>query len=238
MVVSPRSIVFAPLHNHKRKDAENVFQPEARRFTKRHGLNVQLNMVLIDNSRPRAFRRMEKQILDAMGHDMPKWKTHLPVIVAFVNHGHKNRIQFGFPLKRIDKLAKAIRRRGGDNVRVVLYCCDTGRDLDKDRKDDRYDEIGGDGGWADMLRDALCRAGAVDCIVFAHSDKGHAGRLPFVRLFEGKGSKIGGMGGSLIVAPGSALWKRWIKALKTPLRFDYPLMTVAEIHARLARIRA
>jgi hypothetical protein len=80
----------------------------------------------------------------------------------------------------------------------------------------------------------LCEAGKVHCSVVAHVNAGHATHNPRVRRFEGRGSPMGGTGGSWIVAPGSKLWKPWVRALqKTDLRLRFPLMSIGEIHREL-----
>jgi len=84
-----------------------------------------------------------------------------------------------------------------------LYCCLTGFSLN----------IAGDGGFADKLRDAFCEAGMTWVKVYAHTTAGHTTRNPYVRIFEGQGSPIGGIGGQLLVQPGAKLWKTWRSAL-------------------------
>jgi hypothetical protein len=119
---------------------------------------------------------------------------------------------------------------------VALYCCSTGAASSADA----YAEFGGDGGFADRLRDALCVAGGVHCTVDAHTTAGHTTMNPYVRRFEGRGSRVGGVGGFDLVSPKSGdLWRRWRRALReTSLRYRFPVMSVAEIHDWLLRPQA
>lgn len=205
-------VAFAPQFNTAgRKDATGAFQPEARAFLRVVGDG---SLVLIDNRKPEAA--MRAQVLAALS---PGTLT-----VAFFCHGLGKRIQFGFGLAHVALLASAL--AGDRNRRVVLYACNTGKG---------NEPVGGDGGFADELRDALCRAGCVDCRVDAHTTAGHTTCNPYVRRFEGMGSPVGGVGGYWLVAPGSALWTKWRTALRdTDLRFRFPFMSVAEIHRELA----
>lgn len=141
--------------------------------------------------------------------------------VAIFCHGWANGLQL-VPMVRIRDLAHILAEHRAPVV--TLYACSTADGP----------ATGGDGGFADRLRDALCAAGAVACRVDAHATAGHATRNPYVRRFEGMGVATGGVGGQWIVTPKSALWGPWARALKGDLRWEFPLLSVAEIHARLA----
>ncbi len=219
-------IAFAPTHNSPRKkDATGAFIPEAKKFLSFHRQPAG-NLVLVENLAPR--KRMEQHILDVLRQ--PR-EAHLHG-VAFFCHGLKNRIQFGF--SDAAHLAANIATYAGPDVRVTFYACDAGRDDDAQRDDDLA-EFGGDGGFADRVRDGLCVAGKVHCVVDAHTTAAHTTMNPDVRRFEGLGSPVGSVGGYYLVPRGSKVWKQWRAALRTDFRFEFPYLTTAEIHRRLLK---
>lgn len=220
-------VAFAPAFNtNGRKDATGAFQPEATAFCKQNKNGV---VILVDNRRDGPS--MRTQVIDAIRQSSPRpaWMK----AVAFFCHGLGRKIQFGFDVRNVDELAKAINDScdaGTAGVRVVLYACNTGMAS----LGEQYKPVGGDGGFADALRDALCRSGMTTCQVDAHTTAGHTTRNPYVRRFEGHGSPVGGVGGYILVAPGSKLWRPWVKALReTDLRHEFPFLTAGEIHQRL-----
>lgn len=208
-------IAFAPAFNTKgRKDATGAFQPEAKAFMRHHGIKG--GLYLIDNHRS-GFERAD-QVIGVLE------SRSCVDVVAFFCHGVSRSIQFGFNERNVDRLAKAVDAPGTSIV--VLYACGTAGGHG----------VGGDGGFADLLRDALCRVGDFNCRVDAHTTAGHTTRNPYVRRFEGKGSPVGGVGGYYLVAPGSKLWRPWVKALReTDLRYEFPVLDVSEIHGRLVK---
>ena len=207
-----RTLTIAPTFNTPgKKDATGAFQPERDAFvTCVNPLDWQSDA---DNHTTKSAMRA---VVLADVHAVA------PTLLAVFGHGWRTGIQFGFSLPHVDELAAEL-ARGCPFVRVALYCCSTGSGPG----------VGGDGGFADMLRDALCRAGAVHCQVDAHDRSGHTTKNPYVTRFMGQGSATGGQGGQWIVAPKSALWGRWVRALRGDLRFRFPLMDVAAIHAKL-----
>jgi hypothetical protein len=192
-----------------KRDFTGAFDPEARTFAKLHGGSV----IRVPLEGSEIARR--KCVLGHIGIHQPSW-------VAFVCHGLTTGIELGFRRIHVGELAEAL--AAARCPRVTLYACSTSGGPG----------LGGDGGFADMLRDAMCRAGLTYCLVDGHVGPGHATQRPHVRRFEGNGSLVGGTGGSWIVAPGSGLWKPWVRALRdTDLRFRFPRMTVGAIHAEL-----
>jgi len=217
-------LVLAPLYNTgTKKDATGAFQPEALAFAKQHGV-PKAQVVWIDNhlSKPAMRKAVLGAIAKAIAENGP-----LEAVAIFC-HGWMDGIQLGFTRANVGDLAKAI--AAVKNVCVVLYACSTA-------KGDSGSAAGtaGDGGFADLLRDALCQAGAVDCQVDAHTTAGHTTKNPFVRRFQGMGSPYGGAGGFFIVSPSQKqLFAKWRKRLAgTDLRYDFPFMTVAGIHSVL-----
>lgn len=230
MTKEPSNILcFAPKHNVKKADATGAFQPEAKRFLKRHKTSSD-RLVLFDNNKSKT--QMQKFITKELS-------KHIRLDgVFFFCHGYKSGIQCGFSNKTVNSFAKVLVRSSVVWHTVIgLYACDTGRDLDKDRLDD-LEEFGGDGGFADELRDALCRNGGIYCRVDAHTSAGHTSRNPNIRRFEGNGSKVGGVGGHYIIPFRSKLWKQWRKALKSVMRFDFPFMGDNEIIKCVGKIKA
>jgi hypothetical protein len=209
-------LCFAPAFNTKgRKDATGAFIPEAKRFLEHHGQNESM-LRLIDNTQNKA--QMRKAVL----RHLKEFAGHGLDGVFFFCHGWRRGIQFGFTSKNLKKLAAAIFDACDQNPRMVFYSCDVARDSDRHRADD-LKTMGGDGGFADEMRDALCMAGARWCRVDGHTTRGHTTRNPHVRRFEGNGSHVGGLGGYYIVPrQKKKLFKKWRELLRTDFRFDYP----------------
>lgn len=196
--------------NHRRSDFTGAFLPESNAFRKLHGgIVVRVNLA----SSAVAMRRT---VLDAIAN-------HRPSHVAIFCHGYTTGLQLGFRRVHAAELAKALASVRCE--RVTLYACSTGGGPG----------AGGDGGFADRLRDEMCKVGLVGCRVDAHDRAGHTTRLPYVRRFEGMDSPTGGAGGYYLVAPGSELWRSWVRALRdTDLRFRFPAMLTADVHRALA----
>lgn len=154
--------------------------------------------------------------------------------LAVFCHGYKDGLQAGFTAKLgLDALATAIASKATIDAHVLLYACDTGRDEDASELDERLPGPGGDGGFADRLRDA-CEALGRYVTVMGHSTKGHATRNPNARRFA-PGTE--GQGGEWYIEPGSRLWSRWAAALREPrstLRWRYPMMSTREIEQELS----
>lgn len=219
-------LAFAPAHNTPgKKDATGAFIPEARKFLRFHGQDAD-ELVLVDNTKSRAW--VETFVVGAL--EAPGLRELRGV--AFFCHGLRNRIQFGFA--NTGRLASAIAKYADPSVVVTFYACDAGRDDDRERDDDLA-EFGGDNGFADKVRDALCVAGRTYCVVDAHTTAAHTTMNPHVRRFEGLGLPAGGAGGYYIVPRGSTSWSKWRAALRTDLRFEFPYLTTPQIHQRLAR---
>lgn len=219
------ALIFASGYNTPGKqDATHAFQPEARRFQQVHGGKL----VHVDTRRGTDHRAAA--VLDEIARNGQRpWRT-----IAFFCHGTPKSIQLGFDLRLVGELGKYIARTSERDVRVLLYCCSTASTL----RALVGKSTGGDGGFADRLRDALCEGGAVDCRVVAHDTVGHTTKNPFVRFFEGAGSPVGGVGGQMPVAPRTKPWAAWREALSghylgTDFRFTMPFMEIGEIHAAL-----
>lgn len=226
-------IAFTPTTNTEGKhDATGAFIPEATHFLKHHAQPTS-RLIKIDNTKSKP--EMKAAVLMALGQhkDLDG--------VAFFCHGFKAGIQFGFRVEDVPVLAKVLAASlgaapatGSESGRdiITFYACDAARDSDQDRSDD-LEEFGGDGGFADLVRDALCAQGRIYCHVDAHTSAAHTTINPDVRRFRGGGSAVGGPGGYYLVPRKKELWSKWVAALKTSFRYDFPYLSTAEIHRRL-----
>jgi hypothetical protein len=89
--------------------------------------------------------------------------------------------------------------------------------------------VGGDGGFADLLRDELVDIGC-PTIIYAHSTAGHTTQNPHLRVFPPHER----FGGKFVVAKDSGLWQKWVRCMRNnDLRFRVPFMTSAELVAEL-----
>jgi hypothetical protein len=208
----------------KPADYTGAFLPEALAFMRLYGVPASQH-IRVDLSKGENVRR--QQVYDFIrrkGAELGQINTY-----AFFCHGLTRKIQLGVRIPDLDNFANLIKSfvpDGTTKVTIALYCCSTGDGPG----------VGGDGGFADQLRDALCRVGLVDSVVMAHAVSGHTTKNTQKKLFEGMGSPVGGIGGTWIVAPGSPLMKKWRTGITTSsstLRFRVPFMTIAEIHREL-----
>lgn len=199
-------------------DATGAFQPEARRFARLHGDGVS---VYLFNPEADALTR-QRQVREAL-HIHPDLDA-----VAMFCHGSKLGLQAGYHGRAgAEQLALDLARHRSLRT-VVLYCCDTGRDADAQREDDVSDGPGGDGGFADLLRDELAQTYARSVTVFAHPATGHTTHLPYVRRFH----HSTGAGGEWIVSPASALFASWRRRMldrDDDLRFRFPFLAPDEV---------
>lgn len=219
-----RGIAILPDRNSRGKfDQSGAFEPEARAFAKHHGIPDD-HVVEIDISADQGARAA--QFLTAI-RDRAKGPAFS--LVAFFGHGLTNNLP-QFRQVTAPKLAGVLGSVKVPAVHVALYACSTAAG----------DRLTGDGGFADGLRDALQRNGSIDCTVDGHTTAGHASYNPNLRRFMGLGTNDagalvhGGSGGEWIVAPGSKDWKKWIAYLRTVGRFEFPLLTLEEIRAKVA----
>lgn len=206
-------LAIAPTYDAEgKRDVSRAFLPEAKEFSRMHGARL----VQFDNHAPNKKRR-------AFVHDEILRCYDLHALAIFC-HGWMDGIQTGHRRKNVAELAEAIEISCEHRfVDVILYCCSTAQG-----------GAGGDGGFADELRDALCAVGVDDCRVWAHTTKGHTTRNPHVRVFEGDGSAWGGQGGRWVVRPGSKLWLPWRQKLKTDFRLSFWRHEVTTIHRLIA----
>jgi len=223
-------LAFAPMHNsHGKRDATGAFIPEAKKLVKMS--HAESKLVLIDNHLP--FKKRADAVMDVLrDDDLPLYDS-----VAFFCHGWMDGIQFGFKRRNVQDLAESIdvATSGNQIVAVPLFCCSTGDDPD----DDPITAVGtGDDSFADKLRDSLCLLGMNLCRVMAHTTVAHTTKNPMVLFMDGMGTPDGGIGGYQPVPKSSMNWTRWKRELRRQngtLRYRFSYMTVAEIHAELAK---
>lgn len=152
-----------------KSDFTGAFQPEAKLLVDMRGGST----VYIDQSQGDAARR--RQVIRAID-------KHQPAEIVYFGHGLERRLpQLGFSLGHCAQLAEAI-SEWATAPTVVLYACSAADGVGP----------GGDGGFADILRDSLCELGAKGTRVFAHPVAGHTSGNPFVRVFEGPCPAVGG----------------------------------------------
>lgn len=222
------SLAICPAHNHRgRKDVTGAFFPEAQAFTayrKAEG-GVSAELRQFDNRAAKwRCRREVEGILDAAPYPLS--------VVAFFCHGFRRGLQTGHTTWSVNRLAAAIARNSTASARVALFACDTARDGDAQRSDDTKPGPGGEGGFADKLRDALIAHGMRGGTVDAHPVTAHTTKAPYVRRFYVE-PEAQHHGGEWIVAPGSELWQAWRRKLRQDRRFrlSFPLMSTAAVRA-------
>lgn len=224
MIAPP--LAFVPEHNAPgKKDVTGAFLPEARAWAR---LFTGATIVRFDNARPPEVRRREVE---------RKIREHCPGLIvpwiAFFCHGLRDRIQTGHAIAHVPSLAAEIAAR--DCYSVTLYACDTARDLDRDRADDMAPGPGGEGGFADSLRDAMPEPPALAHApwIDAHTVTAHTTIAPFVRRFHLRGDRT--QGGDWIVEPRSPLFGAWRRRLREDrtFRLSFPTMTEEAIRSAL-----
>lgn len=222
-----RALVFAPMHNSDgKRDATGAFIPEARGFCLHHKLMPDHVVKLFNNYLPMEARAV--QVTLWIRRAVPRSVD----TVALFGHGWKEGIQHGFRLGDAARLAQALSEVCTKTPTIILYCCDTGRDDDAERDDDKQAAPGGDGGFADKLRDELGRR-AIAATIYAHTTAGHTTCNPWVRRFD-PGEMCGG---HYVISRQSDLWQDWCRALRGTLRFRFPFMTTEEIERELTTAR-
>jgi hypothetical protein len=198
-----------------KRDWSGAFLPEATKFAAFYGGTV----VRIPLDATKAWQR------DAMITALRKAKIGYDPVVGIFCHGFTRRIELGFDLTTVGSLARELAKVGA--MDVGLYTCSTGAGKGP----------GGDGGFADGLRDALCAEKAVECRVVAHVTPGHATMNPHKRFFHGLGSTVGGVGGVDVLTPTSKHWRAWRARLRDPkdtLRYLLPRLDFAQILEEVA----
>jgi hypothetical protein len=206
-------------------DVSGAFYPEALKFVRHHG-GISADVRRFPSTGPLEQRRAA--IAKVLRENGPTLTA-----LAFFCHGFRHGIQAGYTKSTVLSLASFVATRCTTQSHVILYACDTGRDSDEDTQDDRAPGPGGEGGFADALRDA-CEALNRQTTIVAHTTRGHATTNPHARFFK---PGTGGVGGEWFIEPGSRWWPKWRTELYAPfstLRFRFPFMTPEAIQHELS----
>ena len=215
--LGPKNALVFALH----RQNKNEFAREAGLFSSFWGIPKE-NQYYLDP--PKTPKDKHDQASYIMSEIMARKDVDL---IAFFCHGFPRKLQCGFDLLNTSELALACKYSCVEDVKIVLYTCSAG---DSPKNSDIKGDGPGNGGFADSLRDSLCRDGSlVWCQVDAHVTAGHTTRNPYVRRFHGDGLPEGRSGGDWLIRPGTRHWKEWKKQLKGELRFAYPMMFRSEI---------
>lgn len=232
-----KGVIFTPNKNVKRADYTGAFLPEARGFADEHGID-RSEIIAIDIADSKA--KMRAAVCRGI-HEAAERQGALDT-VAFFCHGWKEGMQLGFKIEHIPELSQACKDTCTEEVVMPFYACSTARDDDRSIADDQDPDntMGGDGGFADEVRDGLCAdAHLTYCRVVGHVTAGHSTFNPWVRLFDGAGMPYGGTGGYWIVRPKGPLWRRWFMWLREQNaarkdrdnQFKFPFMSLDDIRA-------
>ena len=144
-------VLYSNKNSKGKKDATGAFIPEAQKFAELQGVPKEklVGMPLVGVSRKARFKRTLETIYVA-GREAPL------DMIAFFGHGWPSGIQFGVRKKDIPTLVNTI--NGSNEFRVCLYACLTAENEKRDRDHESVGP-GTDGGFADVLRDALSEKG-------------------------------------------------------------------------------
>jgi hypothetical protein len=211
-----RHVVCTPDRDTHDHDYVGVFGPEAdkyARFYRDRGDRV--DVVRIDiTQRP---RDKAAAVLAALaGPPVDR--------LVFMCHGWKTGFQLGLELPQVPAFARSVAAAASDQLKVVLYCCSTGRS-------DGPPGDGGAGSFADVLRDQLAAAGRTQTSVFSHTTAGHATRNPAVRMFYPENPA-----GVNLARPGTPEWNKLntrLHGAKDDLRWRLPFLSLAEAQAEI-----
>jgi hypothetical protein len=224
---SKRLLCFVPDHNTPgKRDVTGAFLPEARAFAAHHGADPDKVVRRFPASVPALPQRRSACVQAIATAAQPL------DVLAFFCHGWRDGLQAGFTHSSVLVLARLVALHAKRDAHVLLYACDTSRDADDDRDDEREPGPGGDGGFADELRDA-CEVIGRRVTVMGHTTAGHCTWNPFARYFA---PDCGGRGGHWYVEPESEHWQRWVRALRDPrstLRYRFWGMAPEEIAEEL-----
>ncbi|HMJ10204.1 MAG TPA: hypothetical protein VK524_02305 [Polyangiaceae bacterium] len=206
-----------------KSDVTGAFFPEARAFARYHGCEPDQAVRRFPSAPNLSLQQRRAVCVDAI------MRAPQPLdVLAFFCHGWRDGLQAGFTHSNVLVLARLIALHADRDAHVLLYACQTGRDGDAQEADDQLPGPGGDGGFADELRDA-CEVLGRRITVMGHTTAGHCTWNPFARYFA---PGCGGLGGHWYVEPESELWQAWVRALREPrssLRYRFPFMQPEEI---------
>jgi hypothetical protein len=202
-------------------DATGAFIPEAQAFDKYHRESTSIGVDCIGIPRAQRVKFLKNVLPDYYSGNFD--------IIALFCHGWPGGVQFGFWRKDVGMLADLLMPIMAPWCKIVLYACSTAA-VTKHGP-------GTNGGFADLLRDALVARGARNGWIDAHLTAGHTTRNPHVVRFKMDPGALNG--GQYIIDPKSPYWGRWVDALAAPavagfqMRYGFPTFTREEIETML-----
>lgn len=235
----PDTLIITPDRNTAHNDYKGAFEPEAIHYQRAVPGKHKLIKIDISKDMPARRNQLFTELLKAIDDRQARYRA-----VAFFCHGWADGIQVGIRKPNIAELVKhliACTHNGGDErdlLHVMLFCCSTAA---APHSPEAESEVGGEGGFADIMRDQFCAQGKPWVKIFAHTSKGHTTMNPEARWFEGKGSTVGGIGGEWLVRrppPKNPLWTLWYKALTSKEPFDKGTMPAPAFYAAGQRGKA
>lgn len=191
-------------------DGERVFRPEARRFCAING--VPDERVIVFDETQSSRRRFDFVCREVAQRIVPSLSDSEQIrSVVVLAHGWKSGDQFGADTHNVEKFYSAFRDASGAlrlarDVTVVYWSCSNGGDTPAGPR--------GEGSFADVSRDVLCRLGCTGCQVFGHLDAGHATWHANARWFKGEGNPQGGEGGQEILGRDHPLFRLFRTEMK------------------------
>jgi hypothetical protein len=210
-----KHLVFTPDRNSPPdNDYTGAFKPESLRYAKYwRGAGDEVAAYEIDVSAARALRRA--QVIAAISAQAPIDR------LAVFCHGWRTGVQLGVEIGReLDALVAALAAASTEHLRIALYCCSTGRSSGPPGD-------GGDGSFADRLRDGLVAKGRAAVHVFSHASAGHTTRSGAVRLFVADGA-AGGHDLTEVGSPERARLVARLSSARDPLRWTLPYLDLAD----------
>lgn len=219
-MLAPQFDTGTPEHPH---DATRAFQLQAKDYVKRRGIPSG-SYFMFNNHTPELDRRV--WFCRTVLGDKAGIRT-----LAFFMHGTFRWIQLGFHLEHVPMLANALSRACDvRDLRICLYACSAASEQGETEDHQKNAPAGGEGGFADALRDELLRL-KVQTTVYAHATVGHTTENPFVRVF---GPYDPDKGGLALIEHHDPLFPAWERALRQgDLWQRYPLMTREELRLEL-----
>lgn len=215
--MSSRILILTPDRNSPSRQADytGAFRPEAEAFAAKWGGEI----VRIDQSKT-SVQRFE-DVLRAVRRAQPE-------IVAIFGHGLWDRFpQFGITKATAADFARELTQFGEHGPLVTAptvlgyACLAAGKG------------VTGDGSVLDTIRDACVKFGALGVKAWGHETAGHTDKNPHSRCFKGPEAKPENIGGKHVVAPGSKLWRAWVRYCQGPGRLEFWALPPEELERRL-----
>jgi len=217
------------------------FQNSGRAFCRFHGYDPDESAHIIDNGAPdihnEGDHREQNPMMDDVLDIMDSLPSSPPIrVFAFICHGFNHGVQFGFSKRpnrtqKTNRLMDLIAEKSAHDLIMPIYGCSTAEGPN-----------GGEGNFADYLRDNLINRGITHIQIDGHTIAGRAIECPYVRRFTGQGNA--GQGGEWIIEPQGqnvpaddrALWLKWKELLLERhynLKYRFPFMSSDAIRAEV-----